>query len=85
VRLEGTDAGDPRPCSLGGIRSAVRRWRRNPEKRYLSFGQALVPEVIDRAMQAAAEADLFISVGTSLHVYPIARGGTARRTPARVW
>ena len=38
----------------------------------ISFGQALVPEVIDGAMRAAAQADLFISIGTSLQVYPIA-------------
>src|SRR5260221_3353116 len=38
----------------------------------ISFGQALVPEVIDRAMRTPAEADLLISVGTSLQVYPIA-------------
>jgi NAD-dependent deacetylase len=38
----------------------------------ISFGQQLVPEVIDRAMRVAAEADLFIAVGTSLQVYPIA-------------
>ena len=38
----------------------------------ISFGQNLVPEVIERAMRSAAEADLFISVGTSLQVYPIA-------------
>src|SRR4029077_14294576 len=38
----------------------------------ISFGQALVPEGIDRARQAAAEADLFIAVGTSLQVYPVA-------------
>ena len=38
----------------------------------ISFGQQLVPEVIDRAMQAAREADLFLCVGTSLQVYPIA-------------
>jgi len=38
----------------------------------ISFGQQLVPQVIDRAMQAAAEADLFLAVGTSLQVYPIA-------------
>jgi NAD-dependent deacetylase len=50
----------------------------------ISFGQQLVPEVIDRAMQAAAEADLFIAVGTTLQVYPIAgavdlaRGAGAR-------
>jgi NAD-dependent protein deacetylase/lipoamidase len=38
----------------------------------ISFGQALVPEVIDRAMRAATEADLLVSVGTSLQVYPVA-------------
>ena len=38
----------------------------------VSFGQALVPTVIDRAMRAAAEADVFLSIGTSLQVYPIA-------------
>ncbi len=53
---------DP-PCrSCGGILKSAT----------ISFGQALVPEVIDRAMQAAASADLFLSVGTSLQVYPIA-------------
>jgi len=51
----------------------------------ISFGQQLVPEVIDQAMQVAADADLFIAVGTSLQVYPVA--GTvdlARRAGARV-
>ena len=38
----------------------------------ISFGQALVPEVIDQAMQAAAAADLFMAIGTSLQVYPVA-------------
>ena len=38
----------------------------------ISFGQQLVPEVIDRATQAAGEAEVFIAVGTSLQVYPIA-------------
>ena len=38
----------------------------------ISFGQNLVPEVIERAMRAAADADLLLSVGTSLQVYPIA-------------
>ncbi len=38
----------------------------------ISFGQPLVPEVIDRALRSAAEADLFLAIGTSLHVYPIA-------------
>jgi NAD-dependent deacetylase len=38
----------------------------------ISFGQQLAPEVIDRAMRVAGEADLFLSIGTSLQVYPIA-------------
>ena len=38
----------------------------------ISFGQALVPEVIDRAMTAAAEADLMLAVGSTLQVYPVA-------------
>jgi NAD-dependent deacetylase len=38
----------------------------------ISFGQPLVPEVIAHAAQAAAEADLFMAVGTSLQVYPVA-------------
>jgi len=38
----------------------------------ISFGQQLVHEVIDRAMQAAGEAEVFLAVGTSLQVYPIA-------------
>jgi NAD-dependent deacetylase len=62
--LERVRAGeeDP-PCRLcGGILKSAT----------ISFGQALVPEVIDRAMQVAAEADVFLAVGTSLQVYPIA-------------
>ncbi len=38
----------------------------------VSFGQSLVPEVIARALRCAGEADLFLSIGTSLQVYPIA-------------
>ena len=38
----------------------------------ISFGQQLVPEVIDRAMLAAGDADLFFAIGTSLQVYPVA-------------
>jgi len=38
----------------------------------ISFGQALVPEVIDRAMRVAAQADVFIAVGTTLQVFPVA-------------
>ena len=45
----------------------------------ISFGQALVPEVIDRALRAAEEADLFFAIGTSLQVYPIAGAVPAAR------
>jgi NAD-dependent deacetylase len=38
----------------------------------ISFGQQLVPEVIDRAMRAAGEADFFLAVGSSLQVFPVA-------------
>jgi NAD-dependent deacetylase len=38
----------------------------------ISFGQALVPHVIDRALRAAGEADCLIAVGTTLQVYPVA-------------
>ena len=38
----------------------------------ISFGQQLVPAVIDRAMAAAGEGDLFLAVGSSLQVYPVA-------------
>jgi NAD-dependent protein deacetylase/lipoamidase len=38
----------------------------------ISFGQPLAPEVIGRAMRMAGEADLLLTVGTSLQVYPVA-------------
>jgi NAD-dependent deacetylase len=38
----------------------------------ISFGQPLVPEVIDRAMDAAGEADLLLAIGSTLQVYPVA-------------
>jgi NAD-dependent deacetylase len=54
---------DDPPCgSCGGILKSDT----------ISFGQPLVPSVIDRAMRAAAETDCLIAVGTSLQVYPIA-------------
>jgi NAD-dependent deacetylase len=37
----------------------------------ISFGQALVADDLERAMQAAAGCDLFVAVGTSLVVGPI--------------
>lgn len=38
----------------------------------ISFGQPLVPQVIERAMRAATETDCLLAVGTSLQVYPVA-------------
>jgi NAD-dependent deacetylase len=38
----------------------------------ISFGQQLVPEVIDRAMRVAGEAEVFLAVGSTLQVYPVA-------------
>ena len=38
----------------------------------ISFGQPLIPAVIERAARAAADADLFMAIGTSLQVYPVA-------------
>ena len=53
---------DPPCVSCGGILKSAT----------ISFGQALVPEVIDAAFQAAQRADLLLAVGTSLQVYPVA-------------
>jgi len=66
---------DP-PCrSCGGILKSAT----------ISFGQQLVPEVIDRAMQAAGEADVLLAIGTSLQVYPVAGAvPLAKRAGARV-
>jgi NAD-dependent deacetylase len=51
----------------------------------ISFGQQLVPEVIDRAMQVAAEGDFFLAIGSSLQVYPVAGAvDIARSAGARV-
>jgi NAD-dependent deacetylase len=51
----------------------------------ISFGQPLVPNVIERAMLAAERADLLLAVGTSLQVYPIAGAvSAARAAGARV-
>ena len=54
---------DDPPCeACGGILKSAT----------ISFGQPLVPSVINRAMRTAAAADLLLAVGTSLQVYPIA-------------
>jgi NAD-dependent deacetylase len=38
----------------------------------ISFGQSLVPEVIDRAMAASRSCDVLLAVGSTLSVYPAA-------------
>jgi len=38
----------------------------------ISFGQALVPEVIERAMAAASEAEVLLAIGSTLQVLPAA-------------
>lgn len=62
--LERVRAGeaDPPCLACGGILKSAT----------ISFGQALVPEVIERAMTAAAQADLLVAVGSTLQVYPVA-------------
>ena len=51
----------------------------------ISFGQQLVPQVIDRALRAALETDCLIAIGTSLQVYPIAGAvPSAKSAGARV-
>jgi NAD-dependent deacetylase len=54
---------DDPPCrTCGGILKSAT----------ISFGQPLVPAVIERALRAAEEADVLLAVGTSLQVYPVA-------------
>lgn len=51
----------------------------------ISFGQPLVPDVIQRAMRAAETADLLLAIGTSLQVYPVAAAvPAAKAAGARV-
>ncbi len=38
----------------------------------ISFGQALIAEDLERSQLAAANCDLFLAIGTSLTVYPVA-------------
>ena len=66
---------DPRCPACGGILKSDT----------ISFGQALVPEVIDRAMRVAAEADLLLAIGSTLQVFPAANVvPVARDAGARV-
>jgi NAD-dependent deacetylase len=51
----------------------------------ISFGQNLVPGVIERAMQVAGEADLLLAIGSTLMVYPVAGAvPVAKQAGARV-
>lgn len=62
--LKRVSAGDPDPSCLecGGILKSDT----------ISFGQALVPEVIDRALQVSDECDLILAIGSTLSVFPAA-------------
>ena len=62
--LERVRAGeeDPACAHCGGILKSAT----------ISFGQPLVPRTIRRAMHAAEQSDLLLTIGTSLQVYPIA-------------
>ena len=57
-----TGEADPACLACGGILKSDT----------ISFGQALVPAVIDSAMAAAGDADLLLAVGSTLQVYPAA-------------
>jgi NAD-dependent deacetylase len=61
---------DPECRSCGGILKSAT----------ISFGQTLVPEIIDRALRAAGEADLLLAIGTSLSVYPVANAVPIAKT-----
>jgi len=54
---------DPACLSCGGILKSAT----------VSFGQNLVPQDIMRSEHAAMNCDLFLAVGTSLQVYPVAQ------------
>ncbi|WP_067795890.1 SIR2 family NAD-dependent protein deacylase [Actinomadura formosensis] len=62
--LARVDAGeDDPPCAeCGGVQKAAT----------VSFGQALEPDVLDAAVDAARSCDLFLAIGTSLTVQPAA-------------
>ena len=53
---------DPACVACGGILKSAT----------ISFGENLVPADLDRAQRAAARADVFVALGTSLGVYPAA-------------
>jgi NAD-dependent deacetylase len=62
--IERVRAGDPDPAcaACGGILKSAT----------VFFGQSLDPRALDRAAQATRESDLFIAIGTTLTVHPVA-------------
>jgi NAD-dependent deacetylase len=51
----------------------------------ISFGQALVPEVIEHAFEVAAQADMLLAIGSTLQVNPVAAVvPAAKRAGARL-
>lgn len=74
VRVRAGESDPPCPECGGLLKSAT-----------ISFGQSLVPEVIDRAFVEAEECDLMLCIGSTLTVYPVAMlPTTASRGGARV-
>ena len=72
VMIERVEAGEDDPACRrcgGVIKSAT-----------ISFGQSLVPEVIERALRVAEEGDVLVAVGTTLQVYPVANMVPRART-----
>jgi NAD-dependent deacetylase len=73
-RVRAGEDDPPCPACGGIIKSAT-----------ISFGQALVPEDVQRADDAAVDADLLVAVGTTLQVHPVAgMVPLAKRTGARI-
>jgi NAD-dependent deacetylase len=67
--LERVRAGEPDPhCLACAERGATGVLKSDT----VSFGQSLVPEVIDAAMRAAEECDVLLAAGSSLSVFPAA-------------
>ncbi len=66
---DGRDAG---PGRRGRVRPAVPSCGGILKSATISFGQALDPDVLQRAFEAAADCELFLAVGSSLTVQPAA-------------
>jgi NAD-dependent deacetylase len=73
-RVRGGEA-DPSCAECGGILKSAT----------ISFGQALEPDTIDRAQSGAESCDVFLAIGTTLAVYPVAATvPVAKKSGARV-